>query len=83
MTQLRECNDHLCHQPQLAAGGVRGGEHLSGHRQPSDKASFYLYYVFQFEFTAKRFGDPNRNSSVANRLNLSADFVSSSFLDCL
>ena len=52
MTQLRECNDHLCHQPQLAAGGVRGGEHLSDHRQPSGKASLcicitYLYlYVY-------------------------------------
>ena len=48
MTQLRECNDHLCHQPQLAAGGVRGGERLSDHRQPSDKASLYSYICITY-----------------------------------
>ena len=72
MTQLRECNDHLCHQPQLAAGGVRGGEHLSDHRQPSDKASLYLYYVFQFEFTAKGLVIRIGILSETNRINPSA-----------
>ena len=68
-------NDHLCHQPQLAAGGVRDGAVSAAYAiHRICFMSLFTIYITMLNFAAKGLVSPGRNFRDES-IESSADFL--------